>query len=313
MKFSDINPRIQENDDKFNTAVEVTNRIFKILDEEDIIWIQTSLISEFAHVYVYSNETSKYLCKTCLSNGRYSRAKMVKLPTDEYRLFEYQEHGPECCIPLKSARTRKFNGPHSNYRSEVRRNTMNKLSAKAIVDEMTSGKKFGRPFKKVTDRSWKLSTDGKRFWCQSKVNSSLYFLCGCNQRFLFQCQTCHRRKRHSVGTIISDLDGTKTLWTIENHEQDCFKSYEQIMSHERRMIKANENRLKYSMDIQNEEYFLTFNDYKDSIDSIPSTSTNELKYGDLYKCSNPNLSNALKITSRTWKVSKDGKFVMCQR
>uniref|UniRef100_A0AC34RSU7 Uncharacterized protein n=1 Tax=Panagrolaimus sp. JU765 TaxID=591449 RepID=A0AC34RSU7_9BILA len=100
IKFGDIFPDSWEIDELQNASL-VNNRMFKVLEKENKIWIQISTDSKFVHVYVYDNDSFKYLCKNCKSLGRYSRAKFVKLPNGEDGLFEHQEHSSICRLPLK--------------------------------------------------------------------------------------------------------------------------------------------------------------------------------------------------------------------
>uniref|UniRef100_A0AC34R8X7 Uncharacterized protein n=1 Tax=Panagrolaimus sp. JU765 TaxID=591449 RepID=A0AC34R8X7_9BILA len=118
MRVGDVYPNILGSEDKFQNAHLVTTCLWKFLEGKGTIWIQTSPSSDFVHVYVYSNEFGKYLCGNCSSNGRYSRAELIKLPNGENGMFEHQEHFSGYRLPLRlfaePEKEKQLNNPQIN-------------------------------------------------------------------------------------------------------------------------------------------------------------------------------------------------------
>lgn len=91
-------------------------------------------------------------------------------------------------------------------------------------DLYKTGKQFAHALK-VTARSWQV--EGKRILCQSKSNSDLWYVyvVVSSGGYTYMCKKCEVQRRYSGVTCIIQNDSSKTLWSVENHGEECLRKY----------------------------------------------------------------------------------------
>uniref|UniRef100_A0AC34R8N6 Uncharacterized protein n=1 Tax=Panagrolaimus sp. JU765 TaxID=591449 RepID=A0AC34R8N6_9BILA len=341
MRFGDAFPDSWEISDKFSNASLVEeNRLWKYLEEEKVIWIETSHKSGYLHIYVYCEQTGKYLCINCKSNERYSRARLLRLSSGRIGLFEYQEHFQGCRLPLKVLYDEE------NVRNDRLNVTTTSLMSNVTGSNIERTRSFVQKQREILDLNGfnqennDLTGTNTPTTCSSFVeDDSSNIPTTPSFKNVAVSQQLEERPDYvfdedleeTVTSTGSNTEQTLTVLTnpsTTKHTENIFtgshcsekmqldnstpqisaKSLEEKQG-DGSVVSHDPGKENHSPVSSNVSHIQERNGLE--TDEQPSTSAKTLKYGDLYKNA-ISFKNAIKITGRSWEILKNGRHLRCQ-
>uniref|UniRef100_A0AC34R1S7 Uncharacterized protein n=1 Tax=Panagrolaimus sp. JU765 TaxID=591449 RepID=A0AC34R1S7_9BILA len=278
VKYGDTRKIHGERSTFWADALNVKNRLWKLSKDGKFILLQKQKNSNFCSKYLFK-------CQSCTKSKRYSAVKIAVEKDGSQVLWGIENHEKEC---LRMDEEFESDLDSECDENEVVNPTVEVVKygdTRKIHGERST---FWADALNVKNRLWKLSKDGKFILLQKQKNSNLWYLFNLSYKNVFKCGRCLNNKRSSRLKVVDENDGSKSLWTIDNHDKECSKTYGKIINFLFRYAKVRKSVEKVE---DFESYFTTHGkrqllDVKSNMETfLTETRSNDedevVRYGDV--------------------------------
>uniref|UniRef100_A0AC34RD41 BED-type domain-containing protein n=1 Tax=Panagrolaimus sp. JU765 TaxID=591449 RepID=A0AC34RD41_9BILA len=223
-------------------AEKITKRKWEISIDCKRFWLESTKNSKlWCLFWIFGGKKKEFRCKKCYNQKRYSGGVFIQDKNDSKTLWLIENHEKECFQEYRKVlkHVKSLDRRRQRRKSKIETKNMEEFFETFKNDEIETSNDPSKMLEeqkykdfhgissklytllskavKVTKRIWKLSKDKNHVLCQTEINSDLW------------CINCHMKKKYSIAKYMDEKDGTKTLWIVENHEENCKRKYDEII------------------------------------------------------------------------------------